>query len=118
MYPPPKRRWRPVPYTSAYWFLRMTVVWLLILPMPLELMLPLSPLSQPMPKSKLNRYSGAGDCACEGAAMNRTAAVIKRSVLKHVRLVIVYRQARHAPLCHISVRPDDRACVTADGGWR
>ncbi len=53
MYPPPKRRCSPVPYTSSYEFLRMTVSRPFRTPMAPELMLPLMLLSHPRPNSKL-----------------------------------------------------------------
>src|SRR5688572_33449423 len=46
----------------------MTTAWLLIVPMPLELMLPLMTLSQPTPTSMLQGDSAGVVCACAAGA--------------------------------------------------
>src|SRR5688572_26904993 len=46
----------------------MTTAWLLIVPMPLELMLPLMTLSQPTPRSRLQGDSAGVVCACAAGA--------------------------------------------------
>src|SRR5687768_12114236 len=55
----------------------MTTTWLLIWPIPLELILPLIPLSQPIPTSMLHGDSVPADCASAvdaGASSSRDSA--------------------------------------------
>src|SRR5687768_13589013 len=78
----------------------MTTAWLLIVPMPLELMLPLMTLSQPTPRSRLQGDSAGVVCACAAGA-NPIHAATEVSTTKDFQVLGVIGHSLHGATSNI-----------------
>ena len=77
---------RPVPYTSSYVFFVTTTVWPFSVPIPLELMLPLMLLSQPMANSALHGVSFGDDCAWATEPAAKGSATMSPAMIHFMRV--------------------------------